>query len=474
MGFIEAVAAIVVQTAYRRYIAAKSMGELRLVRYREAAEYEHLQRAPDDYERSQRAAAEYGRSHVAAEDERRQVPAQERARETAAYELSHAAAKHERGREAVEYKRPQVVVEQNRSQEFAENQHSQRVAEYERTQAEAPAQKENQKFESMAYVMYELAAVQIQSSFRGFWVRDCLSVDRYCAIVIQKAFRRFRIRNHYHYDVYRIIVVQSIWRRNIVCSEVSKSFKDQAWEADPSRLAHRATAAIRIQSRWRSYAVESVLIRTLVDVLIVQTVVRRWAARRHAALRRNGAQPFFRQNTGSYRYTDKAFEDAPGQITMSSIRMPNEGGSDWAPSPDQGMTAKEWSRLHPDKGLQYQAPREWVTSVLSEEKKSELLPEDQKVIRAKECSKEGVNEGLEHRGSNDWMELIPCNQKTGETLPASRSVSRTVAALVQAVPPQREPVVADIEVSDVGTSNLLSMWKQRERQNTFVVGGNKR
>jgi hypothetical protein len=154
--------------------------------------------------------------------------------------------------------------------------------------------------------------------------------------------------------------------------------------------------------------------------------------------------------------------------------MPNEGGSDWAPSPDQGMTAKEWSRLHPDKGLQYQAPREWVTSVLSEEKKSELLPEDQKVIRAKECSKEGVNEGLEHRGSNDWMELIPCNQKTGETLPASRSVSRTVAALVQAVPPQREPVVADIEVSDVGTSNLLSMWKQRERQNTFVVGGNKR
>lgn len=139
-------------------------------------------------------------------------------------------------------------------------------------------------------MMFELAAVQIQSVFRGFWVRDCLDVDHYCANVIQTAYRGHCCRENYRQNLLRIIVVQSWWRRNIARDEaatilayvtiVQALFRGYRCRA---RRCSMEMAATTIQSTWRAFAGQSDFIRTLVDVLIVQSIVRKWLARRRAA-----------------------------------------------------------------------------------------------------------------------------------------------------------------------------------------------
>eukprot|EP00977_Amphora_coffeiformis_P005838 scaffold1225_cov164-Amphora_coffeaeformis.AAC.14 len=137
------------------------------------------------------------------------------------------------------------------------------------------------------------AAVKIQSVFRGFWVRDCINVDHYCAMVIQKAFRGYLCRVNFQYDRYRIVLVQSIWRRSIARSDVAhvlacaillqavtRGFLYRKNRARGPNFAKRDhSAALVIQCSWRRFWCESVLIRTLVDVLISQSVVRGWLAR---------------------------------------------------------------------------------------------------------------------------------------------------------------------------------------------------
>lgn len=182
----------------------------------------------------------------------------------------------------------------------------------------------NQKgFKSMEIRMYELAAIRIQSVFRGFWVRDCVSVDHYCAKVIQTAYRGFHCRMQYNFDVHRIIVVQSIWRRfnarfaaddrlaatiylqaairgyqmrklytkllserkpNRIFAELKTSSRDMtAKSKKPFRFSKKelkVAAATLIQATWRMYWSELNFIKTLVDVLIVQSAARGWLARK--------------------------------------------------------------------------------------------------------------------------------------------------------------------------------------------------
>jgi len=139
-------------------------------------------------------------------------------------------------------------------------------------------------------MMFELAAVQIQSVFRGFWVRDCLDVDHYCATVIQTAYRRHCCRENYRRDLQRVIMVQSWWRRNIARDQaatilayvtiVQALFRGYRCRVRRCSLEISATT---IQSTWRAFAGQTDFIRTLVDVLIVQSIVRKWLARRRAA-----------------------------------------------------------------------------------------------------------------------------------------------------------------------------------------------
>jgi hypothetical protein len=175
---------------------------------------------------------------------------------------------------------------------------------------------------------YELAAVLIQSMWRGFWVRDMLDVDIYCATLIQKSCRGFLCRSRYHEDMGRIVLVQSWWRRNIArdqaaitlahaiiiqsvyrCHRIRKLVREyRATEAREKQrklamqfqsgfrqqkarqiskegradkaheLKRVEMAATVIQTRWRTFVSEAKFIRDLVDILIVQAIVRRWLA----------------------------------------------------------------------------------------------------------------------------------------------------------------------------------------------------
>jgi hypothetical protein len=101
----------------------------------------------------------------------------------------------------------------------------------------------DQGFEQVALNLYELAAIQIQAVFRGFWVRDCLDVDHYCATLIQKTVRGYFCREEYQRELKRIILVQSWWRRNIA--------RDHA--------ANILGQAILIQAAFRGYRVRQLL-----------------------------------------------------------------------------------------------------------------------------------------------------------------------------------------------------------------------
>jgi chorismate mutase len=109
------------------------------------------------------------------------------------------------------------------------------------------------------FQFYDLAAIQIQAAWRGWWVRDCLNVETYCACMIQKVFRSHMAQRQYKYDLHRIVVAQSVIRRFLTAVAIEKQTK----------------AATLIQTNWRKSVAKSRYINTLVDVLIVQSVCRR-------------------------------------------------------------------------------------------------------------------------------------------------------------------------------------------------------
>ena len=116
--------------------------------------------------------------------------------------------------------------------------------------------------------IFRSAATLIQATFRGWWARDCLSVDNYCASLIQRNVRRYFCHLNYQYDLYCLTIVQSVVRRFIV----RRRMKNE-------RLS-MTRAATKIQSIWRMYDTSMNFIHFLADILIVQSVARRWIAMR--------------------------------------------------------------------------------------------------------------------------------------------------------------------------------------------------
>jgi len=67
--------------------------------------------------------------------------------------------------------------------------------------------------------LYDLAAIQIQAAWRGWWVRDCINVDNYCARVIQKNTRLYLLKSRIERQQRErkaAILIQSIWRSHNV------------------------------------------------------------------------------------------------------------------------------------------------------------------------------------------------------------------------------------------------------------------
>lgn len=132
------------------------------------------------------------------------------------------------------------------------------------------------------------AATTIQRMFRGWWVREGLDVDRYCAVEIQRIVRGYLCRMRYIYDRYCIIVAQSVVRRYLAFYTsavrlanilyIQAIYRGYLVRAELRRYVRsgQEVAATFIQSQWRCYDAQMNYINALADILIVQSVIRRW------------------------------------------------------------------------------------------------------------------------------------------------------------------------------------------------------
>jgi len=146
--------------------------------------------------------------------------------------------------------------------------------------------------QDVALDFYALAAIQIQAAYRGWWVRDCLAVDNFCAILIQKTFRGSRCRNEVGTDLYRVVKVQSVCRRwiamdtavtRIYCVVRIQAIMRGALVRNRMMydfLENYHAAATTIQTFWRRFMCEMTFWQAYEDILVVQSIARGWIARR--------------------------------------------------------------------------------------------------------------------------------------------------------------------------------------------------
>jgi hypothetical protein len=123
-----------------------------------------------------------------------------------------------------------------------------------------------------------VSIIQIQACSRGFLTRSLYLRKKKSACKIQALWRGFSSRFNYQLDLLDIIIVQSICRRKLASFRYVKLMYE-----------HRVRCATLIQSHWRSYDCTMNYLHYLADVLIAQSAVRRWMARKrcHAIRERN-------------------------------------------------------------------------------------------------------------------------------------------------------------------------------------------
>ena len=143
----------------------------------------------------------------------------------------------------------------------------------------------------------EFAATTIQRVFRGWWVRETMEVDRFCATEIQRIVRGHLCRMNYIYDLYCITMAQSVCRRFIAFNKsavrlanvlyIQAIYRGYRVRSNLSRYVDEGQeiACTLIQTQWRRYDTQMDYINTLADILIVQSVARRWLTLRRQEVR---------------------------------------------------------------------------------------------------------------------------------------------------------------------------------------------
>jgi hypothetical protein len=538
MGFIEAVAAIVVQTAFRKYMAVEAVEQMRA-----------RSRGPVVPAPARVRSQPVGPAPSAA----RPQPVDPTPTRSVGPDPALAQAEPVAPARAEPVARVQPVVDPSLGA------------------FPVPVPSESKEFETMAHRMYDLAAIQIQSMYRGFWVRDCLDVDHYCAAVIQKAFRHFHPRINSSFDVFRIVIVQSVWRRNIARRNTSNKLAhiiaiqaafrgsrarrkltrhiDRMWQVH--RAERAIVAATAIQSRWRSYVCETHFIRSLVDVLILQTIFRRWSAKRRAAVlrkamaKRNATRNLVKQVDDSQRmqkqpgssrqpfhgsednfrnvpeYELNASYDEPGQINTSAVQgSPEEQGSPEVQGPPEVYKHKHpASDFKPVKQVEESdapsvintpAPQAVeLPAISSSPMEDDTERSDLAARKAEEYDvppgftisvrKEAKFADADSRAANASIEVagnkvaeydvppavtIPVRRDAkppaGDFKPVKESSFRSFPKLQEydaPEPREEKKESSNFEFDDpgeTGGANLLAMWKNRDEKNTLVIGGRKR
>ena len=137
----------------------------------------------------------------------------------------------------------------------------------------------------------------IQKNIRSYQLRHNVSILHSKATVIQASWRRFITHLSYQFTIVDIIIVQSVFRR-------WKALKQYTQE----RRENLDVRIIRIQSLWRSYSCSMTFVKTILDVLIIQSLIRRWLAVRRCQ-RIKGLQYRIQ---GELHHDDKVVADGHG------------------------------------------------------------------------------------------------------------------------------------------------------------------
>jgi IQ calmodulin-binding motif len=112
---------------------------------------------------------------------------------------------------------------------------------------------------------YKMAfIIQLQSVVRGYLVRRQRDRLDGHATAIQKTWRCRAARMNYQFDILDIVLIQSLLRQKRARSVVEKK-----------RNEHHEKCATKLQAQWRSYDCTMNYLHYLADVLIVQSAIRR-------------------------------------------------------------------------------------------------------------------------------------------------------------------------------------------------------
>jgi len=137
----------------------------------------------------------------------------------------------------------------------------------------------------LARYKYLYCATRIQSAFRGWLVRDTLQDKNYCATQIQKIARGYLATMTVYENLYNITVVQSIARRNAGIRMAEDRYRkicviQGLWRGKQCRreLNYLHWTAQKIQTTWRGYTAKLNFQFDIVDIIIVQSIARRRAA----------------------------------------------------------------------------------------------------------------------------------------------------------------------------------------------------
>lgn len=121
--------------------------------------------------------------------------------------------------------------------------------------------------------------IVLQSFCRRFLAKMEVQKMHAAATTIQSMYRCYSAQLHFQFDIVDIIILQSVVRR-------WKAYKIAA----NARHERREAAATVIQTTWRTFQAYSDYVFSIADILVVQRTVRGWLSRRQALQRRHDKQ----------------------------------------------------------------------------------------------------------------------------------------------------------------------------------------
>ena len=176
------------------------------------------------------------------------------------------------------------------------------------------------------------SATVITAAFRGWKSRDIIDEKQYCAIEIQRTFRGYLAACKVYDDIYRVVVIQSCLRRLIGQKKCTHRLQcivmiQSCYRSFQSKqlIEKYHTSATTIQSLYRSYSAQLHFQFDVVDIIIVQSLVRRRGGQKRAHqmendLRHESATKIQGSWRGFQAYTDFIFSIADILVVQRTLR----------------------------------------------------------------------------------------------------------------------------------------------------------